>query len=289
MPSLSLTLGGLTTTTTVEMGTRQDELQLDGKSVRDIKLETWLAGLRTQFDIPPLAIWSQSDFPANSGLASSASGFAALITAVNALAELGLSDTEVCDWARRGSASSARSVYGGFVAMTPRAGGCDYRQVLASDQWDLTVVVAIVADGEAKQIGSTPGMQATRATSPYYRAWINESTKNFKTCLEAVERRDFEALCEVTEKSCNQMHALMLSTQPALRYWTAGTLSVIERVEHIHKVTAANVCYTVDAGCHVKAICLSQDADAVQRQLDGLPEVSRTIRSEIGGAAVIRD
>ena len=90
-PNLSITLAGLTTTTNISKAAR-DTFVLNNAPADDPKLWRWLETLRGSFDIPPLEIHSSNDFPTSAGLASSASGFAALITAINAFCELGLNE-----------------------------------------------------------------------------------------------------------------------------------------------------------------------------------------------------
>ena len=60
---------------------------------------------------------SSNNFPTAAGLASSASGFAALALAATRAAGLSLTDRELSVLARRGSGSAARSIFGGFVEM----------------------------------------------------------------------------------------------------------------------------------------------------------------------------
>ena len=287
MPSLAITLGGLTTTTTVAESTKRDEINLDGQVTHDQKIASWLALLRESFDVPPLKIESNSDFPANSGLASSASGFAALITAINEFADLGLSITRLCDWARRGSASAARSLHGGFVSMVPTKDGCEYVQHAGPDDWELAVIAVIVAEDGPKKVGSTAGMKASRETSPLYKNWLKQSVQNFQRCRTAVETRDLSLLIQVAEESCLQMHELMRTTRPALPYWTRDTTRVVRRIRELRD-EGFTVGFTVDAGCHVKAICPLSESNHVDRTLASLSGVIRTILGRLGSGAKIK-
>ena len=89
-----------------------------------------------------------NDFPTASGLASSASGFAALARA--AVHAAGDWDAErVSDLARRSSASAARSVFGGFVELdagpaVPAAGDVlSARAIAPADHLPLVVLVCV--------------------------------------------------------------------------------------------------------------------------------------------------
>ena len=88
-PSLSVTLDSLTTTTTVAEAD-SDQFRLNGQATADAKVLRTLANWRRDHPIPPLAISSRNNFPTAAGLASSASGFAALATAVGRPLRAGL-------------------------------------------------------------------------------------------------------------------------------------------------------------------------------------------------------
>ena len=285
-PSLALTLGDLRTTTRVEESS-SDVVVLDGDQVHDAKIEGWLKRFRGKIDLPPLRIDSSSNFPANSGLASSASGFAALTLAISSAFDLGLSLQEHCEWARLGSGSAARSLHGGFVALEIDGDDCRASQILDASEWDLAIAIAVTS-ATVKSTGSTVGMTASRDTSPFYDGWLGATIEAFDVCLTAVRDKDFDALAQIAEASCRQMHALMLSTEPALIYWNTATLNCIDSVTRMRE-NGIKVFYTIDAGSHVKAVC---EADAVSRvgeQLRDLDGVHSVIISSIGGPAKIVD
>lgn len=283
-PSLSITLDALATTTTVD-DADADVLRLNGRPVRDAKIERTLADWRRDHAIGPLAISSRNNFPTAAGLASSASGFAALATAVDAHCGLGLSAGERSALARRGSGSAARSIHGGFVTLTaPEWHGA---QLLASDAWPLAVVVAITA-AERKAVSSTAGMERSRTTSPYFAAWTESTSADFAAMKTAVAHRDFNALAELAEASCLKMHALMLSSQPPLIYWRGATVECLRTIRDL-RADGCLVFATVDAGPQVKAVCEPQDAERVEAVLKDVPGVVRTLRSGLGEGARIGD
>ena len=283
-PSLAITLGDLRTTSLVEESA-SEVVVLDGERVQDAKLAGWLELLRKQYDLPPLRIESSSDFPANSGLASSASGFAALTVAISNAFDLRLSLQEQCEWARRGSGSAARSLHGGFVALEPEERSCTVSQVIGEREWDLTVVIAITSD-RAKTTGSTAGMTASRDTSPYYDGWVGSTLEAFDLGLDAVRKKDFDALAQIAEASCRHMHALMLSTEPALIYWNAATLNCIETVTRLSE-DGIKVFYTIDAGSHLKAVCARNAVSQVRDRLSRVDGVHAVLVSRIGGPAEV--
>ncbi len=279
-PSLSVTLDALTTTTEVEQAD-EDAFYLDGRPVDDAKVARCLAELRERFDVPPLCIRSSNDFPTAAGLASSASGFAALITAVDALCGLGMTPGLRSEFARRASASAARSVFGGFVALEPPA--WQGRPVLDAEAWPLKVVIA-VTDTSSKAVSSTDGMRLSAATSPYYDAWVESTRRDFDEALTHLGARDFGALAALAEHSCLKMHGLMLATRPGLLYWNAATVACLQRLRALRDEGAA-VFFTVDAGPQVKAVCLPESEPAVVEALAAIPGVKDVLSTGLGQGA----
>ena len=282
-PNLSISLAGLTTVTHVSEAP-SDTFILNSKETSDPKLVRWLEALRGTFDVPPLQIDSGNDFPTSAGLASSASGFAALITAINAHCDLGLNQEMCSEWARVGSASAARSIFGGFVALVPPQ--WQAIPMAKRDHWPLEVVVAVTSN-EPKSVNSGEGMERSRLTSPYYNAWVRDATTDFAAASEAIERRDFPSLAAVAELNCLKMHSIMLTSQPTLSYWTPASIACMDRVRSLRE-EGHDVFFTVDAGPQIKAVCLPASADAVAIALSETPGVLEVIRSSLGeGARVV--
>lgn len=281
-PSLSITVAGLSTTTRVETAAR-DSLRINGEVRRESKVEALLDAMRDTFEVPPLAIDTRNDFPTGAGLASSASGFAALVTAIDGEFDLGLTPQERSAWARRGSASAARSIFGGFATLARGDGTWAGAELLARDAWPLEVVIA-VTDETAKPVSSSEGMERSRTTSPFYDAWCRSTEADFETACRAVEERDFEPLSEVAEHSCLKLHALMLTSRPALLYWNQATIAAIETIRRLREA-GTPVFYTIDAGPQVKAVCAPGHGGPVAALLTKSPGVLRVIRGRLGDGA----
>ena len=280
-PSLSITLQALATRTTVAAAAKPS-LSIDGRPVSDAKAAALVAALRRTFDLPSLAIESRSNFPAGAGLASSASGFAALVTAVDAAFELGLSAAERSEWARRGSASAARSVFGGFATLAASSGwvGAPLR---AADEWPLEVAVALTSR-TPKAIPSTVGMAASRATSPFYDAWRETAEEDFASACRAVRERDFAALASVAEHSCLKMHAVMFASRPPLLYWNAGTVAATETVRRL-AAGGVPAFFTIDAGPQAKAVCAPGHGARVAAALRKTAGVQEVLATGLGPGA----
>ena len=258
-----------------------DTVHVNGQPARDAKIAAFIAMLRETRDLPPLAVSTANDFPTGAGLASSASGFAALVSAVDAAFGWNLTAEQRSRLARRGSVSAARSVYGGFVALEP---GPDpaAQPVLDADAWPLEVVAAIVSDAP-KAVASTPGMERSRRTSPFYDSWTRSAEDDYRAARQAVAARDFDGLATVAEHNCLKMHAVMFASQPPLWYWSVATLAVLQAVRTLRRHGAA-VFFTVDAGPQVKAVCAPGHGERVAEHLAAVNGVLRVLRGRVGGA-----
>lgn len=278
-PSLSITLDSLITKTKVSAST-ETRLLLNGKRNEDLKVAKFLDLFREKFELPPVSVETDNNFPTGAGLASSASGFAALVTALNENFQLGLSLSSLSEWARRGSASAARSIFGGFVTLQ----GPNWRadQLAKELHWDLEICIVVINEGP-KKISSTTGMKTSEATSPFYSEWIKSADSDFEIAKKAIIERDFVKLSEVSEQNCLKMHSVMHTSQPAISYWAPGTVLAMELVREIRSA-GTPAFFTMDAGPQVKVIYPKKYRTIIQKSLEELKNV-RLIWASLGPGA----
>lgn len=292
MGSLSLTLGFLATRTTVAFGGGggEDALTLNGRgNSTDLKrVQDCLAPLRRRgAPAGPATVESRNDFPTGAGLASSASGMAAL--ALAGASALGLADDHalVGRAAMEGSGSAPRSLHGGIVllSMGP-AGDWSCRSLLAPEEWPLKIVVAVTQAGP-KQTDSRSGMELTRRSSPFYKAWLQSQRADLDDAESAVRQRDFGRLADLSQSNCLKMHAAAMGASPPLLYFNGATVECMHRIGALARDGAA-VFFTVDAGPQVKAVCLPESLNDVLDALRQVPGVRQVLSGDPGaGARVI--
>ncbi len=286
--SLSITLADLFTETTVTLAPdlAADEFRLDGRATDAAALTRVPDRLRGPA-VARCRIDIRYNCATGAGLASSASGFAALVVAAAGVfgGPSGRGDLSVI--ARRGSGSAARSLFGGFCEMhageSPGGEDCRAEGLFDSDHWPLEVVVAITNRGR-KAVSSRDGMNRTMKTSPYYPAWVETVPGDLALARRAIAGRDFEALAAVAEASALKMHASAMAASPGLLYWNAATMACLHAVREL-RAEGRPVFFTVDAGPQVKAICLPEAADEVAATLAGLAGVSDVLRTPLGSGA----
>ncbi|NXY91529.1 MVD1 decarboxylase, partial [Alcedo cyanopectus] len=213
---------------------------------------------------------TRNDFPTAAGLASSAAGYACL---VSALARLYGAEGELSGVARRGSGSACRSMMGGFVRWHrgERPDGRDSlaHQVAPETHWPELRVLVLVVSGEKKQVGSTAGMQTSVDTSPLlkHRAEV-VVPERLERMMRHIRERDFEGFGQLTMQDSNQFHATCLDTFPPIFYLNDTSRHIIALV---HRFNAHHGCtkvaYTFDAGPNAVIFAL---ADTVPEFLEVL-------------------
>jgi diphosphomevalonate decarboxylase len=338
VPSLSVTLEPLVTETTVVLddALAEDVLELDGRPAgpkETARAARLLDAVRTRllgavnrggggatgsaaaFDaaervptellaaaargrLPRARVRSHNGFPTASGLASSASGFAALAGAACAAYGVRASQAELSALARAASASAARSVFGGFAKLPagdpaaadddPRGGALAASPLFPPSHWDVAVVVA-VADEGPKDTGSTEGMERSRASSPYYDAWVRTAQSLCDEVEAGVRARDLERAGVAMEHSTLAMHACAMASRPGILYMRPPTLAALETVRALRR-SGVGVYATMDAGPHVKALCIDSDTNAVAAALGATPGILRTVIARPGaGLEVVQE
>jgi diphosphomevalonate decarboxylase len=233
----------------------------------------------------PVRVATRNTFPTAGGLASSASGFAALTLAAAGAFGKKASTKEMSLLARRsGSGSASRSVYGGFVEWpaSQSAGGDDdsfARQIADADHWDLRDVIAVVEIGP-KTIPSIEGHRRA-ASSPYYTKRLELLPDRLDKVRRAIRERDLAALGPVIEQEAIDLHLIAMSCHPPIFYWSPGTLAVLRAVRELRQEGLA-AWATMDAGANVHVICDSDSEDDVAERLEDLPAVGFVIRDGVG-------
>jgi diphosphomevalonate decarboxylase len=293
VPSLSLTLSALSTHSWVSFDpdARADDVSLNGEPAEPgtlTKVSALLDRVRAAAGITWRArVISNNDFPTASGLASSASGFAALALAALGAAGVSWPSSAVSALARASSVSAARSVFGGFVTLEA---GAEHAEPLPVGERanELQMVIA-VTQTTPKKVGSTQGMLRTQHTSPYYEGWRTSAPRIYLELKQALLAGDFERVGQAMEQSALGMHASMMAATPPLIYLGPATLAAMDCVLTLRE-RGTFAYYTMDAGPHVKVLTLAEHAPAVRRALETVPGVQKVMLSGVGaGARILGD
>jgi diphosphomevalonate decarboxylase len=283
-------LGGLHTRTRVDFqeGLSHDSLLLDGMpdAAADVRMVRCLDELRQHAGSKLFAaVESANDFPTGAGLASSASGFAALAKAGAAALSLSLPEQELARIARLGSGSAPRSLFSGAVLLdiASEPGETICTTISEPETWPLEVIVAVTSMAR-KAVSSTAGMESSRSASPYFDGWVSSHPADLQAGLACFADKDFMRLAELAEHNCLKMHALAMSTRPPLLYWSPATLACMQAIVEM-RASGIPVFFTVDAGPQVKAVCLPEATDQVRATLQAIPGVIQTLDCTLGQGA----
>jgi len=214
---------------------------------------------------------TRNSFPTGSGIASSASGFAALTLAATRSLGLSLTVDELSSLARMsGSGSAARSVMGGYVAWSVDGDLGHATSVAPASHWDLRDVIALVDPGE-KAVSSLEGHRLA-PTSPHYSARQRLLPARLEQVRRAIDRRDLDALGPILEEEAIELHLIAMSSKPPIFYWRPGTLGVLEAIR-ARRAQGLQAWATMDAGANVHVICppsAERDVAAVLQSLNGV-------------------
>ncbi|KAK7473114.1 diphosphomevalonate decarboxylase [Stygiomarasmius scandens] len=203
-------------------------------------------------------IASYNNFPTAAGLASSASGFAALVSSLAALYTLPSNPSTLSLIARQGSGSACRSLFGGFVAWeqgTQSTGLDSFAvQVAPESHWPTMHALICVVNDAKKGTSSTSGMQRTVETSPLLQHRIKHVVpKRMEDISKAILDKDFDTFARITMADSNQFHAVALDTSPPIFYMNDVSRAIIAVVEEYNRVAVektgkVKAAYTFDAG-----------------------------------------
>jgi diphosphomevalonate decarboxylase len=288
-----MNLAALTTVTTVEFrpGLPSDVVVIDGQAATGQALSRvvdHLSRVRMLAGIDDRAwVASRNDFPAGTGLASSASAFAALSLAAVWAAGLRLDEAALSRLARLGSGSACRSVPAGFVLWDGEDDDTSFaRQIAPPEHWDLCDLVALVSQ-QHKMVGSHDGHRLA-PSSPFYRARLAAVPGWLATVRSGIQQRDLAAMGPAVEADALAMHAVMMTSNPSLLYWQPATMAVLQGVRAWQE-EGLDVYFSIDAGPNVHCFCEAADAAEVEKRFRVLPGVKDVLVSGPGGGVRLVD
>ncbi|HMP90046.1 MAG TPA: diphosphomevalonate decarboxylase [Kiritimatiellia bacterium] len=269
--SLSVSLGHLGTTTTVEPVAGADEVILNGLPVPEDT--TFARRLRAYLDLfrrdakQGFKVITHNTIPTAAGLASSASGYAALALAMNELFGWDLDRRELSILARLGSGSASRSVYHGFVQW--HAGsqddGLDSFAELLPETWpDLRMGLVKISTME-KTVSSRDAMRETVAESVLYRSWPSQVERDLQIIRQAIAEQAFDTLGRAAENNALAMHATAIAAWPPTLFWWPESVKAMQKVWAL-RANGMPVYFTMDAGPNIKLLSDKQNVRAIQNE-----------------------
>lgn len=219
----------------------------------------------------PVHVHTENSIPTAAGLASSASGFAALTLALDRWLQLALEPAQLSVLARLGSGSACRSIFNGFVEWQEgiRDDGMDSHGMALDRRWPaLRLGLVKVATGE-KAVDSRSGMQRTVETAHLYQSWPLQAATDLEQLHRAIADVDFPLLGRTAEQNALSMHATMIASWPPLLYWQPESVAAMQQVWAL-RARGSEVYFTMDAGPNLKLLFEDADQAAVEQAFPGL-------------------
>ena len=312
-PSVSFTLSNCKTVTRLDFnkkvndGSFSFDLFFEGKPKEDFrpKIEKFLQ--RTEKYLPFLkeyhfSIDTHNTFPHSSGIASSASGMAAL--AVNFMSMERQLNPDMDDayfyskasfLARLGSGSACRSIKGSVVVWgehndfseSSNLYGVGFPCVIHKNFTNYQDTILLVDKGE-KQVSSTVGHELMHG-HPYAQQRFAQAHDNLSNLKEILVNGDIEGFIKIVESEALTLHSMMMTSMPYFILMKPNTLEIINRIWKFRKETGIPVCFTLDAGANVHVLYPENDKvkvlEFIKNELVAYCQNSQYICDEIGNGA----
>lgn len=194
-------------------------------------------------------IRSNNNFPLSTGLASSASSFAALTQcAVLALCELTQQPMPpieaIAALSRHGSGSSCRSFFSPWALWED-----DTVKSIDLPYQDLIHKVILVSH-EIKAISSSKAHELVK-TSPQYATRPARAKQNLSDLLDAFHTKNWSNAYNVCWREFQDMHALFSSCTQPFTYMTDRSLQVLEQLKDTWQQNQDGPIVTMDAGPNI--------------------------------------
>ncbi len=225
-----------------------------------------------------LIIKTRNSFPHSSGIASSASGMAALALCIMSIEKK--LNPEITDeyfyekasfLARLGSGSASRSIKGPLVVWGQHKEiegssdlfGIEFSSTIHENFKNYHDTILLVDKGE-KQISSTIGHDLMH-NHPFAQKRFEQAYQNLSKLVTVLQNGDIKEFITIVESEALTLHAMMLTSNPYFILMKPNTLSIINRIWEFRTRTNANLCFTLDAGANVHILYPEKEKEIVNQ------------------------
>ena len=228
-----------------------------------------------------LSIHSENSFPHSSGIASSASGMAAIAMCLMSF-EKQLNPNLSTEFvkkkasflARLGSGSASRSIEGPIVVWGEHpkiAGSSDLFGVKFSEKIHQNFnnyqdTILLVDKGE-KQVSSTVGHNLMM-NHPYAENRFKQANENLGKMAEILQNGNLDSFVNLVESEALTLHAMMMTSNPYFILMKPNTLEIINKIWEFREETKSKICFTLDAGANVHVLYPEKEKESVLQFID---------------------
>lgn len=287
-PSISFTLDACATTTSISYSKLNDkgndfsfELLFEGKPREDFKPKIQTFFTRIEKYIPflkeyHLRIETSNSFPHSSGIASSASGMAALALCLlhiekemNPEMDDGFFKCKASFLARLGSGSACRSIEGDLIQWGDHKdteGSSDlygikypYNVHRVFQKYHDTI---LLVDKGQKQVSSTVGHNLM-LNHPFAEQRFGQAHENLSKLKAIFTSGNLNYFIKVVESEALTLHAMMMTSMPYFILMKPNTLRIIHKIWEFRASSKTHVCFTLDAGANVHVLYPENEKEEV--------------------------
>lgn len=274
-PSLSFTLSACKTITSVNFESRNPDgnfsfdLLFEGQPKEEFKPKIQKFFERIEIYCPylkdfHLSINTQNTFPHSSGIASSASGMAALAMNIMSLERVlypemsqDFFEQKASFLARLGSGSACRSIRGNAVVWgyhkeihdSSDLFGVAFSETIHPNFKNYQDTILLVDRGE-KKVSSTAGHDLMHQ-HPFAQERFAQAHRNLSQLKSVLQNGDLETFITIMENEALTLHAMMMTSVPYFILMHPNTLEVINHIWNFRNQTKIPVGFTLDAGANV--------------------------------------
>lgn len=276
-PSISFTLQNCKTITKIHFSKKENtqeftfDFLFEGKPKEGFKPKILNFFQRIEGYCPYLkeyhmVIDTQNTFPHSSGIASSASGMAALAMNIMRLEkEINSNLSEELFYkkasflARLGSGSACRSIKGQVVVWGKNKSvetssdlfGIEFDAIHENFK-DYQDTILLVDKGE-KQVSSTVGHDLMH-NHPYAEKRFEQAHDNLAKITKILSEGNIEEFIKIVESEALTLHAMMMTSMPYFILMKPNTLEIINKIWKFRNDTKTPLCFTLDAGANVHVL-----------------------------------
>ncbi|PIF01048.1 MAG: diphosphomevalonate decarboxylase [Maribacter sp.] len=289
-PSLSFTLDACATTTSITYSRRKEkgtgfsyELLFEGRPKPDFrpKIEAFFSRIGNYIPFLReyhLKIETSNSFPHSSGIASSASGMAALALGLMHIEKQlgpGMDDgyfrRKASFLARLGSGSACRSIEGDLIQWG------DHKGIVGSS--DLFAIkypyqvhevfhgyhdTILLVDKGQKQVSSTVGHNLMHE-HPFAGQRFTQAHGNIAELKKVFATGDLDGFIRIVESEALTLHAMMMTSMPYFILMRPNTLKIIGEIWAFRASSNTHLCFTLDAGANVHVLYPKEEKAKVHR------------------------
>ncbi len=313
-PSISFTLNNCKTITKLSFSKKENkdnysfDLLFERKPKEEFKPKIQKFFERIEQYCPYLKqyhfeIDTENTFPHSSGIASSASGMAALSMNIMAL-ERTLNPEMSDDYfykkasflARLGSGSACRSINGSVVCWGNHAEisgssdlfGVEFSSKIHGNFNNYQDTILLVDKGE-KQVSSTVGHDLMH-NHPFAERRFEQAHENLSKMKTVLENGNLDEFIAIVESEALTLHAMMMTSMPYFILMKPNTLEIINKIWKFRLHAKIPVCFTLDAGANVHILypenVVNKVLQFIKDELVGYCQNGQYICDEIGKGSI---